>query len=284
MTELTIIYAFLIIPLILLLVCYHVIRVYFVLMPSIVTYVATDQWRYVKGYDKLKTRKIILTLFFSLILLYPLKKVLPQWNGNIDLDFIFNATWSIALMFFIYILHKIASKYHPESLLFFLKYYFRKEVTTDMILNGTNDKTLTRKSNLPTKGFHLIRANVKNDSFDLNACLEKYDFQINTDSFLELKYLIIYGEIANKKIKIETNTYKDGQVSKGEIFLFLLDIFILEHFNTEFDNKLDEGISKNMFVMYLNQNFEIITKEGSIRKIHFNDLNRFIGKHFTKGM
>src|SRR5690606_15780327 len=110
-------------PLLLLLVCYHVIRVYFVLMPSIVTYVATDQWRYVKGYDKLNTRKIILTLLFSMFLLYPLKKVLPQWNGNIDLDFIFNVTWSIALVFFNYFLHKMASKYHPESLIFFLKYY-----------------------------------------------------------------------------------------------------------------------------------------------------------------
>lgn len=283
MTELTIIYAFLFIPLVMLLVCYNGIRVYFAIAPSIATYFLSDKWLYVKGYDKLKLRQLILAFSFSLILLYPLKKVLPQWNGNIDLDFIFNATWSIALVFFIYILHKIASKYHPESLIFFLKYYFRKEVTIDMILNGTNDKPIG-KSNLPTKCFHLIRANVKNDSFDLNVCLEKYGFQINTDSILELKYLIRYGEIANKKIKIETNTYKDGQVSKVEIFLFLLDIFTLEHFNTEFDNKLDEGISKNMFVKYLNQNFEIITKEGSIRKIHFNDLNRFIDKHFTKGM
>jgi len=153
-----------------------------------------------------------------------------------------------------------------------------------MILNVTNDITPIGKVNLPTKGFHLIRANVKNDSFDLNVCLEKYGFQINTDSILELKYLIIYGEIANKKIKIETNTFKDGQVNKGEIFQFLLDIFILEHFNAEFDNKLDEGISKNKFVKYLNKNFEIITKEGSIREIHFNDLNRFLDKNFTKGV
>lgn len=284
MTELTIIYAFLFVPLVMLLVFYNGIRVYFAIAPSIATYFLSDKWFYVKGYDKLKLRKLILAFSFSLILLCPLKNVLPQWKGNIDLDFIFNVTWSAALVFFIYILHKIASKYHSESLVFFLRYYFQKEVTTDMILNVTNDITPIGKANLPTKGFHLIRANVKNDSFDLNVCLEKYGFQINTDSILELKYLIIYGEIANKKIKIETNTYKDGQVSKGEIFQFLLDIFILEHFNAVFDNKIDEGISKNKFVKYLNKNFEIITKEGSIREIHFNDLNRFLDKNFTKGV
>jgi len=103
MTELTIIYAFLFVPLVMLLVCYNGIRVYFAIAPSIATYFLSDKWFYVKGYDKLKLRKLILAFSFSLILLYPLKNVLPQWKGNIDLDFIFNVTWSVALVFFIYI-------------------------------------------------------------------------------------------------------------------------------------------------------------------------------------
>lgn len=275
MTELTIIYSWLIVSLAMLLVLYDLSRVYFALMPSIITYIKTDEWRFVKDYDKLKIRKLILASVTSLILLLSLRGILPKWKGSFDADFILNASWSVALVVLICLLHKVSSKYHSTSLFAFLKYYFRRGITTDMILEKIQSEDSVTLVNVPRD---LIRKELKNRNVDLQALLQKYtDLNICETSLNRLNYLINNGRLFDKKEKIviSINFIKEGQINRTQLMDFMNEFFHIEYF----ENLHSTKVSLKSFLDYLDENFLILDKNEKKNFFYHQSIKRWLERN-----